>query len=128
MWLHAPGEGLVSPMRALARRLVERFGTPALTPWPEVHRMFYEGLLVGGTPVARAQLMYAAVWLGGPRWTVKPSRQFTSQRVLPAEAPVIAPALVPAAAPIVVIAAPKTLGVLRQHYGRATAARRRAAG
>lgn len=65
-------------------------------PWAEVHRMFYEGLLVGGTPVARAQLMYAAVWLGGPRWTVKPSRQFTSQRVLPAEAPVIAPASLPA--------------------------------
>ncbi|OYU18586.1 MAG: hypothetical protein CFE34_09710 [Rhodobacteraceae bacterium PARR1] len=65
-------------------------------PWPEVHRMFYEGLLVGGTPVARAQLMYAAVWLGGPRWTVKPNRQFTTQRIVPADAPVFAPAVLAA--------------------------------
>ena len=46
-------------------------------PWAEVHRMFYEGLLVGGTPVARAQLMYAAVWLGG-----RPPGLFDMQDVL----------------------------------------------
>lgn len=37
-------------------------------PWPEVHRMFYEALLVGGTPPHKAKIMFAAVYLGGPRW------------------------------------------------------------
>lgn len=37
-------------------------------PWQEVHRMFYDALLVGGTPPQRAKIMYAAVYLGGPRW------------------------------------------------------------
>ena len=34
VWLHAPGEGLVSPMRALARRLVEEDGLPVLLTAP----------------------------------------------------------------------------------------------
>lgn len=37
-------------------------------PWKAVHRMFYEACLAGGTPPAKARLMFAAVWLGGPRW------------------------------------------------------------
>ncbi|KUF09266.1 DUF1353 domain-containing protein [Pseudoponticoccus marisrubri] len=37
-------------------------------PWQEVHRMFYEALLVNGTPPQKAKLMFAAVYLGGPRW------------------------------------------------------------
>ncbi|TNF19623.1 MAG: DUF1353 domain-containing protein [Rhodobacteraceae bacterium] len=37
-------------------------------PWPEVHRMFYEALLVNGTAPRTARVMYAAVYLGGPRW------------------------------------------------------------
>lgn len=36
--------------------------------WPKVHRMFYDALRVGGTPKIKAQLMYAAVYMGGPRW------------------------------------------------------------
>ncbi|MBV7396329.1 DUF1353 domain-containing protein [Mameliella sediminis] len=36
--------------------------------WREVHRMFYEALLVNGTPAKKAKIMYAAVFLGGPRW------------------------------------------------------------
>jgi hypothetical protein len=36
--------------------------------WQDVHRMFYDALLVGGTPTVKARLMYAAVYLGGPRW------------------------------------------------------------
>ncbi|EPX85423.1 hypothetical protein Salmuc_02804 [Salipiger mucosus DSM 16094] len=36
--------------------------------WQDVHRMFYDALVAGGTPDARAQLMFSAVWLGGPRW------------------------------------------------------------
>ena len=34
VWLHAPGEGLVSPMQALARRLVEEDGLPVLLTAP----------------------------------------------------------------------------------------------
>ena len=34
LWLHAPGEGLVSPMRALARRLVDEDGLPVLLTAP----------------------------------------------------------------------------------------------
>lgn len=37
-------------------------------PWREVHRMFYEGLRVGGTDKTRAKIMFAAVYIGGPRW------------------------------------------------------------
>ena len=37
-------------------------------PWQDVHRMFYDALRVGGTPEHRAKVMFAAVYLGGPRW------------------------------------------------------------
>lgn len=36
--------------------------------WQKVHRMFYDTLVVGGTPKPKAKVMFAAVWLGGPRW------------------------------------------------------------
>jgi len=36
--------------------------------WEATHRMFYEGLRVGGTEDPRAKVMFAAVYLGGPRW------------------------------------------------------------
>jgi hypothetical protein len=38
--------------------------------WQNVHRMFYDALRVSGTPSAKAKIMYAAVYLGGPRWTM----------------------------------------------------------
>lgn len=37
-------------------------------PWEDVHRMFYEALLVNGTSPQKAKIMFAAVYLGGPRW------------------------------------------------------------
>ena len=37
-------------------------------PWQDVHRMFYDALLVSGTNSVKAKIMYAAVYLGGPRW------------------------------------------------------------
>lgn len=37
-------------------------------PWQAVHRMFYDTLIVGGTDPTKAKVMFAAVWLGGPRW------------------------------------------------------------
>lgn len=36
--------------------------------WHEVHRMFYEALIASDTPPAKAKAMFAAVYLGGPRW------------------------------------------------------------
>ncbi|GGA17543.1 MAG: DUF1353 domain-containing protein [Rhodobacteraceae bacterium] len=38
--------------------------------WEDVHRMFFDALVVSGTPERRAKVMFAAVWLGGPRWKV----------------------------------------------------------
>lgn len=37
--------------------------------WQNVHRMFYDALRVGGTPAVKAKIMFAAVYLGGPRWS-----------------------------------------------------------
>lgn len=37
-------------------------------PWQDVHRVFYDSLIVGGVPPVKAKLMFTAVWLGGPRW------------------------------------------------------------
>lgn len=39
-------------------------------PWEDVHRMFYNGLITGGARPVIARIMFAAVWLGGPRWDV----------------------------------------------------------
>jgi hypothetical protein len=39
-------------------------------PWRDVHRMFYDACICRGASKTKAQLMYAAVWLGGPRWDV----------------------------------------------------------
>lgn len=52
--------------------------------WQEVHRMFYDTLVVGGTAEPKAQLMFAAVWLGGPRWYPNNRRNETSMERLPA--------------------------------------------
>ena len=38
--------------------------------WQNVHRMFYDALRVDGTPSKKAKIMYAAVYLAGPRWTM----------------------------------------------------------
>lgn len=38
--------------------------------WQNVHRMFYDALRVGGTPPKKAKVMYSAVYIGGPRWTM----------------------------------------------------------
>lgn len=37
-------------------------------PWQKVHKMFYDACLAGGTQPLTAKIMYAAVWIGGPRW------------------------------------------------------------
>ena len=36
--------------------------------WQKVHRMFYNACLAGGTDPWLAKIMFAAVWIGGPRW------------------------------------------------------------
>lgn len=53
--------------------------------WQEVHRMFYDSLIVGGTDVVRAKVMFAAVWLGGPRWAPVSRATDTRLERLPVE-------------------------------------------
>lgn len=36
--------------------------------WQEVHRLLYDALVASGTDPVKAKIMFAAVWLGGPRW------------------------------------------------------------
>lgn len=36
--------------------------------WQEVHRLLYDALVASGTDPTKAKIMFAAVWLGGPRW------------------------------------------------------------
>ena len=36
--------------------------------WQEVHRLFYDALVASGTSPLKSKIMFAAVWLGGPRW------------------------------------------------------------
>lgn len=38
--------------------------------WQEVHRLLYDALVASGTDPTKAKIMFAAVWLGGPRWYV----------------------------------------------------------
>jgi hypothetical protein len=42
--------------------------TPKSRRWTDVHRMFYEAMLVSGVGQARALVMYGAVYRHGPRW------------------------------------------------------------
>ncbi|TBB32442.1 M12 family metallopeptidase [Rhizobium ruizarguesonis] len=37
--------------------------------WRETHRMFYDAMVALNVPALKAKVMYAAVYLGGPRWT-----------------------------------------------------------
>lgn len=46
--------------------------------WQETHRMFYDTLIVGGTPGLKAKVMFAAVWLCGPRWYGRSGRVDTT--------------------------------------------------
>jgi len=45
--------------------------------WQDTHRMFYDALRVGGTPEVKAKVMFAAVYLGGPRWN-NPARDLSA--------------------------------------------------
>lgn len=51
--------------------------------WQDVHRMFYDTLVTAGTPPAKAKVMFAAVWLGGPRWYPQSKRPDTRIDRLP---------------------------------------------
>jgi hypothetical protein len=46
----------------------EALATFQTRAWEDVHRMFFEALIASGTPPKKAKLMFAAVYLGGPRW------------------------------------------------------------
>ncbi|RYU87834.1 DUF1353 domain-containing protein [Mucilaginibacter terrigena] len=42
--------------------------------WKDVHLMFYNACLTGGTNLIKAKIMYAAVYAGGPRWRIDMSK------------------------------------------------------
>lgn len=44
--------------------------------WQATHYMFYEGCRAGGVGMIVAKAMYAAVYIGGPRWKVKKRGMF----------------------------------------------------
>jgi len=53
--------------------------------WKAVHKMFYEACVIGGVDHAKAKLMYAAVYIWGPRWRVghvNPTEQPTVMEIL----------------------------------------------
>lgn len=52
--------------------------------WQDVHIMFYDGLVAGGTNPVTAKIMFAAVWLGGPRWADPRGGTVSTQGVAPA--------------------------------------------
>ncbi|ESX02327.1 hypothetical protein X768_30620 [Mesorhizobium sp. LSJC265A00] len=37
-------------------------------PWRQTHRMFYDAMVALKVPAVKAKTMYAAVYLGGPKW------------------------------------------------------------
>lgn len=41
--------------------------------WQSVHRMFYTAMRADGVSEAKAKLMYAAVYMGGPKWELRSS-------------------------------------------------------
>ena len=60
--------------------------------WQNVHHMFYDALRVGGTPAKKAKIMYAAVYLAGPRWYMpgqKPQARMPVPGVMVISAPVV---------------------------------------
>ncbi len=52
--------------------------------WQATHRLFYDALIAGGTPEIKAKIMYAAVWMGGPRWNAKTRQSDQTMQRLPA--------------------------------------------
>jgi hypothetical protein len=44
--------------------------------------MFYYAMLVSGVPERLAKVMYGAVYLGGPRWTIQAEKKFASAQDL----------------------------------------------
>ena len=78
-------------------------------PWQKVHRMFYDGLRASGTSPIKAKIMYAAVYLGGPRWKgvrqpgarrraqeMSPSPRIRTASAMPETALTITPVAAPA--------------------------------
>ena len=49
--------------------------------WEEVHRMFHEALLAGGTAPRKANTLFAAVWLAGPTWPPPQGPDLSAPRI-----------------------------------------------
>ena len=47
--------------------------------WKAVHEVFYNAMLTSGVPIDKADLMYAAVYEGGPRWGADAEKRLSDQ-------------------------------------------------
>ncbi len=65
-------------------------------PWQDVHDVFLEAALNRGTPVAKAQAMYAGIMWQGPRWNAKGShltrQDFAFAQIIPTQGTLTPPA------------------------------------
>jgi Protein of unknown function (DUF1353) len=53
-------------------------------PWKQVHRMFYDAMITSLVSPKKAKLLYAGVYMGGPRWSktaVENTRLVTGYRL-----------------------------------------------
>lgn len=54
-----------------------------MSPWRDVHHMFYNAMRCSGVSLAKAKTMFFAVWAGGPRWTTLNSTMPAKCRLSP---------------------------------------------
>ncbi len=77
-----------SPLRGKyvkAAVIHDQYCVTRIEPWESVHKMFHEALLAAGVDKIKAKIMYAAVYLGGPRWneiTVQSARSFFNKNFI----------------------------------------------
>lgn len=50
--------------------------------WQDVHKMFYNACITGGTEIIKAKLMYSAVFARGPRWETSILKDHTGRKIV----------------------------------------------
>lgn len=50
--------------------------------WQDVHLMFYNACITGGTAIIKAKVMYSAVYVGGPRWDIVIQKDATGKKMI----------------------------------------------
>ena len=68
-WAQAIIGGMFDEQFIKAAVIHDHYCNRHVRSWRATHQMFYDALLSSGVPLAKAQIMYFAVYSGGPRWT-----------------------------------------------------------